>query len=86
MRNPVTPCAYCHMAEHGQLPFEPKVAVRAMLRDGNGPPVPPEVLLEPELVLRDSIGPAPSALPPPRNTISADAREAPCGMTARAGH
>jgi LacI family transcriptional regulator, galactose operon repressor len=37
-----------------------EMAVRALLRDGQPPPVPPEVLLEPELVLRDSTGPAPN--------------------------
>lgn len=35
------------------------MAVKALLREGDAPPPPPEVLLEPELVLRDSTGPAP---------------------------
>jgi LacI family transcriptional regulator len=40
-----------------------QMAVRALLPDKVGAPIPPEVLLEPELVLRDSSGPAPEAEP-----------------------
>ena len=36
-----------------------QMAVKALLPDQAGAPIPPEVLLEPELVLRDSTGPAP---------------------------
>lgn len=36
-----------------------QMAVKALLPDRVGTPIPPEVLLEPELVLRDSTGPAP---------------------------
>jgi LacI family transcriptional regulator len=38
-----------------------QMAVKALLPDRDGAPIPPEVLIEPELVLRDSTGPAPSA-------------------------
>ena len=34
-----------------------QIAVKALLPDGNGAPIPPEVLFEPEFVLRDSTGP-----------------------------
>lgn len=37
-----------------------QMAVKALLPDQAGAPIPAEVLLEPELVLRDSTGPAPS--------------------------
>jgi LacI family transcriptional regulator, galactose operon repressor len=37
-----------------------QMAVKALLRTENGTPLPSEVLLEPELVLRDSTGPAPA--------------------------
>jgi len=36
-----------------------QMVVRALLPDVVDTPIPPEVLLEPELVLRDSTGPAP---------------------------
>jgi len=38
-----------------------QMAVRALLPDKAGAPTPPDVLLEPELVLRDSTGPAPGS-------------------------
>lgn len=37
------------------------MAVKALLRDGNAPAVPPEVLFEPELVVRDSTGSVPTS-------------------------